>query len=130
MDTDKRLDSIGLGGVSAASWNLGVEALYERAIQNGEGVMAAGGALLCETGVHTGRSPKDKFIVRDSLSEADVDWGAVVGALRAIVNQARVEARPSSRIFSISHKDRTAIALGGHGAQTALWSSSAESTAR
>ncbi len=77
MNTDKRLDSIGLGHTAAAYWNLSVEALYERAVQNREGVVAAGGALLCETGQHTGRSPKDKFIVRDSASEADVDWGPV-----------------------------------------------------
>ena len=77
MDTDKRLESIGLGYTAGASWNLGVEALYERALQNREGHVAAGGALLCETGQHTGRSPKDKFIVRDDASEADVDWGAV-----------------------------------------------------
>ena len=77
MTTDKRLDNIGLGHVAGSSWNLGTEALYERAIQNREGVVAAGGALLCETGQHTGRSPKDKFIVRDRTSEADVDWGDV-----------------------------------------------------
>ena len=77
MNTDKRLDSIGLGRTASASWNLGVEALYERAIRDGEGRVAAGGALLCETGQHTGRSPKDKFIVRDAASEGDVNWGAV-----------------------------------------------------
>ena len=76
MQTDKRLDAMGLEQANA-SWNLGVEALYERAIRNGEGAIAAGGALLCETGEHTGRSPKDKFIVRDATSDADVDWGPV-----------------------------------------------------
>lgn len=77
LNTDKRLEDIGLGYTADASWNLGVEALYERAIIGREGVMAAGGALLCETGQHTGRSPKDKFMVRDHLTETDVDWGAV-----------------------------------------------------
>lgn len=77
MTSKNSLEDVGLGLTAAASVNLGVEALYERALQNREGRMAAGGALLCETGEHTGRSPKDKFIVRDQASEADVDWGAV-----------------------------------------------------
>lgn len=77
VGVDKRLDTIGLGHTASASWNFGAEALYERAVQAREGVVAAGGALLCETGQHTGRSPKDKFIVRDSMSESDVDWGPV-----------------------------------------------------
>ncbi len=77
MDSDKRLDSIGLGKTAGASWNLGVGALYEHAVRNRDGVVTASGALLCETGQHTGRSPKDKFIVRNAESEADVDWGDV-----------------------------------------------------
>lgn len=77
MITDKRLESLGLGLTAGAHWNLGVEALYEHAIRNRDGVMADGGALLCETGHHTGRSPKDKFIVRDHITEADVNWGDV-----------------------------------------------------
>jgi phosphoenolpyruvate carboxykinase (ATP) len=77
VDSDKRLDSIGLGKTAGASWNLGVGALYEHAVRNCDGVVTASGALLCETGQHTGRSPKDKFIVRNAESEADVDWGDV-----------------------------------------------------
>jgi phosphoenolpyruvate carboxykinase (ATP) len=77
VDSDKRLDSIGLGKTAGASWNLGVGALYEHAVRNRDGVVTASGALLCETGQHTGRSPKDKFIVRNAESEADVDWGDV-----------------------------------------------------
>jgi ATP-dependent phosphoenolpyruvate carboxykinase len=64
VDSDKRLDSIGLGKTAGASWNLGVGALYEHAVRNRDGVVTASGALLCETGQHTGRSPKDKFIGR------------------------------------------------------------------
>jgi phosphoenolpyruvate carboxykinase (ATP) len=77
VDSDKRLDSIGLGKTAGASWNLGVGALYEHAVRNRDGVVTASGALLCETGQHTGRSPKDKFIVRNAESEANVDWGDV-----------------------------------------------------
>ncbi|MEX2648172.1 MAG: phosphoenolpyruvate carboxykinase [Alphaproteobacteria bacterium] len=67
----------GLGAVAAAYWNLGVPALYEEAIRRGEGAVAAGGALVVKTGQHTGRSAKDKFIVRDAATEGAVWWGAV-----------------------------------------------------
>ena len=77
MDTTSRLERHGLGQVASAQWNLGAEALYEAAVAAGDGHIGAGGALLCETGQHTGRSPKDKFIVRNSLSENEVNWGAV-----------------------------------------------------
>jgi phosphoenolpyruvate carboxykinase (ATP) len=55
--------------------NLSVPALYEAAIRNQEGVIAAGGALVVETGKHTGRSPNDKFIVDEPSSSAHVWWG-------------------------------------------------------
>ena len=57
--------------------NLSVANLYERAIRAGEGVIAADGPLVVRTGKHTGRSPKDKFIVREPSSEAKVDWSEI-----------------------------------------------------
>src|SRR5713226_5625166 len=57
--------------------NLSAEQLIEHAIQRREGVLADTGALVVRTGQFTGRSPKDKFIVRDELSESSVDWGPV-----------------------------------------------------
>ena len=60
-----------LGGVS---WNLPVAALVERAVRRGEAALSASGALTAETGVHTGRSPKDKFVVRDETTENEVEW--------------------------------------------------------
>ena len=54
-------------------------ALVERAISNGEAKLAPGGALLALTGQHTGRSPKDKFTVRDATTENTVDWGNNAG---------------------------------------------------
>src|SRR2546423_175913 len=58
-------------------WNLSPAALYEDAIRRQEGLIAAGGPLACRTGQHTGRSPNDKFVVREPSSEAEVDWGKV-----------------------------------------------------
>jgi len=58
-------------------WNLTPAALYEEAVRRDEGVIAAEGPLACRTGQHTGRSPNDKFIVREPSSEANVAWGKV-----------------------------------------------------
>ena len=54
--------------------NLGTSALVEHAIANGEGRLAKHGPLVVETGKHTGRSAKDKFIVRDAETENTVWW--------------------------------------------------------
>ncbi len=47
------------------------------ALSRGEGVRASNGALVVRTGQFTGRSPGDKFVVRDAVTESHVDWGAV-----------------------------------------------------
>ena len=60
-----------------ARWNLSPAALYEEAVRRDEGVIAAEGPLACRTGQHTGRSPNDKFVVREPSSEADIAWGTV-----------------------------------------------------
>jgi phosphoenolpyruvate carboxykinase (ATP) len=64
----------GLKGVRSISYNLEAPRLYEEAIRRKEAVVATGGALAAETGAHTGRSPKDKFIVRDALTHAAIWW--------------------------------------------------------
>lgn len=51
--------------------------LTELALSRGEGVIASSGALMCDTGHFTGRSPKDKFIVFDQLTEDSVGWGEI-----------------------------------------------------
>ena len=57
--------------------NLSSAELYELALREGEGLLAAGGPLVVRTGQHTGRSPKDKFIVVEPSTEANVWWGDV-----------------------------------------------------
>jgi phosphoenolpyruvate carboxykinase (ATP) len=58
-------------------WNLSDAVLYEEAVRRQEGVLAAHGPLACRTGQHTGRSPTDKFVVREPASESHVAWGKV-----------------------------------------------------
>lgn len=55
--------------------NLDTPHLIEFAVQRGEARLSEHGALVVETGKHTGRSAQDKFIVRDILTKADVWWG-------------------------------------------------------
>lgn len=57
--------------------NFGTERLVEEAVSRGEGRLAKHGPLVVETGPHTGRSAKDKFIVRDGTTEDTVWWGKV-----------------------------------------------------
>ncbi len=67
-------EASGLKGLKRVYWNLEAPALYEQALQRHEARLAAGGALLADTGAHTGRSPKDKFTVRDAATESTVWW--------------------------------------------------------
>lgn len=55
--------------------NLCAGQLVEEAVRKNEGQLAANGALVCETGKRTGRSPKDRFLVKDSTSKDKVAWG-------------------------------------------------------
>lgn len=57
--------------------NLSVAALVEKVLQREEGQLTSNGAVRAETGHYTGRSPKDKFIVKDNVSKDNVDWGKV-----------------------------------------------------
>ena len=57
--------------------NLYSGVLVEQAIRRGEGLLADNGALVAYTGKYTGRSPKDKFIVRDELTDSTIHWGTV-----------------------------------------------------
>ncbi len=71
------LESAGLATSGTAHWNLTAAALYEQASQRGEGLISAGGAFVALTGQHTGRAPKDKFIVDEDSSRDDIAWGEV-----------------------------------------------------
>jgi phosphoenolpyruvate carboxykinase (ATP) len=67
----------GIHNINIAYWNLGTAQLLEQAVRRREGLFAAGGSFVVRTGQFTGRSPKDKFIVRDETTESNVQWGPV-----------------------------------------------------
>ncbi|MCC7156097.1 MAG: phosphoenolpyruvate carboxykinase (ATP) [Bryobacterales bacterium] len=71
------LEQIGLNKAAAAYWNLGTAHLVERAIRHNEGLLSGRGALVVRTGQFTGRSPKDKYIVREAGTESGIHWGSV-----------------------------------------------------
>ncbi|MDE3215629.1 MAG: phosphoenolpyruvate carboxykinase (ATP) [Gemmatimonadota bacterium] len=75
--TGRGLAAQGLHPVGTVHWNLVPPQLLQRAIERGEGRLADMGPFAAVTTPHTGRSPKDKFIVREPSSEHHVDWGAV-----------------------------------------------------
>ena len=61
---------------AATLWeNLSASQLIEHAIRRGEGVLGRDGQFIVDTRPHTGRSPKDKFFVKEPSSEAHIDWG-------------------------------------------------------
>ncbi|MER9375056.1 phosphoenolpyruvate carboxykinase [Mesorhizobium sp. M0491] len=68
------IDHIGLKTTGVVRYNFGAATLYEESIRRGEARLTAHGALVAETGQHTGRSPKDKFVVRNGDTEPHVWW--------------------------------------------------------
>jgi phosphoenolpyruvate carboxykinase (ATP) len=70
-----KLQEHGLTNVGDIFWNLSTPALYEQIVQRREGKVAHLGPLVVRTGSYTGRSPDDKFIVRESSSEDQIWWG-------------------------------------------------------
>ena len=68
------IDRFGLKTAGTVHYNFSTTALYEEAVRRGEARLTADGALVAYTGQHTGRSPKDKFIVRDDRTAPSVWW--------------------------------------------------------
>jgi len=67
----------GLNPRGVVHWNLSPAALIEHAIRRGEGMFTNQGAFVAVTTPHTGRSPNDKFVVREPSSEDHIWWGSV-----------------------------------------------------
>lgn len=67
-------EKFGLKNLKAVYWNFGAPQLYEHALRTGEAMLNADGALCAETGIFTGRSPKDKFVVRDAATDKNIWW--------------------------------------------------------
>ncbi len=71
------LEHHGIRNPGAVYWNLSTPSLCEQAIKRREGHLAHLGPLVVRTGQHTGRSPRDKFVVNEPSSNDKVAWGKV-----------------------------------------------------
>jgi len=71
------LETHGLKNLKKIHWNLSTPHLYEHIINNGEGQLSHLGPMCVSTGEHTGRAPKDKFIVQEPSSQENIWWGKV-----------------------------------------------------
>lgn len=77
VDGVKILEQHGIKNPKNVHFNLSIPELYEISIKRGEGQIADGGSLVAYTGAHTGRSPKDRFIVKEPTTENFIHWGPV-----------------------------------------------------
>jgi len=74
VNPSQKLDAHGITGLGTVYYNLIEPRLVEEAILRGEGTLGKGGCFMCSTGQFTGRSPKDKFIVRTPSVEQTIWW--------------------------------------------------------
>ncbi|MBI4185113.1 MAG: phosphoenolpyruvate carboxykinase [Proteobacteria bacterium] len=71
------LEHHGLHNCGVAHWNFHPAGLYEESVRRRECVLSREGVLVAHTGVHTGRSPRDKYIVEEPKTRAQVWWSNV-----------------------------------------------------
>ena len=74
---DLGLNQLGLTNLTNVHRNLPVKELVDDIVKNGEGVIGLRGAAMVDTGIYTGRSPKDKYIVDEPSSNDKIWWGPV-----------------------------------------------------
>ena len=95
---------LGLHGIASdktAFWNLGAGPLVDHTLRAGLGRLAQGGSLVALTGQHTGRSPKDKFIVDEPSSREAIWWGDV----NAAIEEARFEGLERKVLAHLGRRD-------------------------
>ena len=77
LGNDIGLNQLGINNLKNVHQNMSVERLVSDIVSNGEGVIGLNGAAMVDTGIYTGRSPKDKYIVDESSSSDKIWWGDV-----------------------------------------------------
>ncbi len=71
------LDKLGLEGVKEVYYNLSYDELFEHEVRNDEGKVSSNGTFMVDTGIFTGRSPKDKYFVKQDPSQKYIAWGKI-----------------------------------------------------
>ena len=98
---------------SVSHVNLSIKELVEAALARNEGELASNHALVAKTGARTGRSPKDRFIVRDEVTESTVDWNATNQPINTEKFDALWE-KASSYIASLNEHFVSDLKVGAH----------------
>ncbi len=111
-----QLAKFGLRWTNCVSWNANEAELFQVAVDREEGTITATGALAVSTGAHTGRSPKDKFIVRNAASEGTVWWDNAAAMSQQDFEKLRVDMLLHARMKSLFVQDL----VGGADPQHAL----------
>lgn len=102
--SNKGFDHLGIRPKKEVFWNLTNAPLVEHAVLNHECKLSRAGAVIVETGIHTGRSPKDKFIVNNGKPEDDeIAWGeinkSISPELYEVLYQKTLEHLEKSKIY-------------------------------
>ncbi|MDE2446906.1 MAG: phosphoenolpyruvate carboxykinase (ATP) [Alphaproteobacteria bacterium] len=108
------LNALGLRWLRAIHWNEDAAALQERALCDEEVVETADGAVLATTGQHTGRSPKDKFIVLDENTAGTVWWANNAAMSPAHFERLKTDFMAHARLRSLHVQDLEACADPAH----------------
>ena len=72
----QQLELIGIKPSSVKS-NLTQDEWRNEELDRGEGRLSSNGTVIVNTGIYTGRSPNDRFIVKDKETEELIDWGVI-----------------------------------------------------
>ena len=75
--TPNGLETLGLKDIGNVYYNLSYDELQKHEIDNGECKISTSGTAMCDTGIFTGRSPKDKYFVDQAPSNEHIFWGDV-----------------------------------------------------
>ncbi len=74
MSSSTASQPIDLAKASEVFYNLSVEELVQHALESDQAIKASNGALVCKSGKYTGRTPKDKYTVKEATSQAHIWW--------------------------------------------------------
>lgn len=77
MEYTEHLKNLGINPAKDVFWNLSEPQLISQTLKKNQGIITRSGALACDTGEFTGRSPKDKYIVIDEKTKDSIWWGEV-----------------------------------------------------
>jgi phosphoenolpyruvate carboxykinase (ATP) len=113
-----QLAVLGLRWANCISWNAVDAVLYQEAIARGEADVTATGGLCVNTGAHTGRSPKDKFIVLNAASDDTVWWDANQPLEQGRFDTLKADMLAHARLKSLFVQDLLAGADTAHQLET------------